>query len=349
MPDPIISAEALNSFLTHAYEALGLPAGDAAKCAAQTVDAELRGVGSHGCVRFGVFVDRLRKGTANPRPNITTVTDLPAFSLLDGDLGMSAVVASRTMEVAIEKAETAGIGAAAIRRSSHTGHIGYLAAMALQKGMIGIVISGATANLAPWGGHERLLGNSPIAFAIPSSQEFPIIFDMATSKVARGYVLLAAKAGESIPEGWALDPEGQPTTDAALGAKGTMLPLGDYKGYGLALMFSFLTSALSGNGFDADQPDWLEANKPFALPMLAIAIDPERCLGGDYQAVVDETVRQVKGSRLAPGFDEIRIPGEGAHRRFRYALANGITLKPALLDDLNRIAGELGVPPLSSA
>jgi LDH2 family malate/lactate/ureidoglycolate dehydrogenase len=300
-------------------------------------------------VRFGVFAERLRRGTANPRPNITTVTDLPAFSLLDGDLGMSAVVASRAMEVAMEKAEASGIGAAAIRRSSHTGHIGYLAAMALQKGMIGIVISGATGNLAPWGGAERLLGNSPIAFAIPSSQEFPIIFDMATSKVAKGYVLLAAKSGEPIPEGWALDPEGQPTTDAALGAKGTMLPLGDYKGYGLALMFSFITSALSGNGFDAEQPEWTETDKQFALPMLAIAIDPERCLGGDYQAAVDETVREIKSSRLAPGFDEIRIPGEGAHRRYRDALAGGINLKPALIEDLNRIANELGVRPLSNA
>jgi LDH2 family malate/lactate/ureidoglycolate dehydrogenase len=110
-------------------------------------------------------------------------------------------------------------------------------------------------------------------------------------------------------------------------------------------MFSFLTSALSGNGFEADQPDWLDEERPFALPLLAIAIDPVRCLGGDYQAAVDETVRRVKASPLAPGFDEIRIPGEGSHRRYTAFLENGIPLKEALFGDLCRIAGELGIDP----
>jgi LDH2 family malate/lactate/ureidoglycolate dehydrogenase len=349
MSDRIIQAEDLNIFISSAYTSLGLPPEDAKKCALQTVDAELRGVGSHGCVRFGVFVDRLRKGTVNPKPTIKTITDLPAFTLLDGDLGMSAVVASKAMEVAMDKASTAGFSATALRRSSHTGHIGYFAAMALQRGMIGIIISGAAGNLAPWGGTERMIGNNPIAFAIPSGQEYPIIFDMATSKVARGYVLLAAKAGEPIPEGWALDPDGNPTTDASLGAKGTMLPLGDYKGYGLALMFSFLTSALSGSGFEADQPDWLDTDGEFALSMLAIAIDPDRCLGGDYQSVVDQTLRRVKASRLAPGFDEIRIPGEGSHRKYIQSLKEGIRLKGPVFDELNRIAAEVNVVPLQSS
>ena len=349
MADITVGADALHAFLTRAYEGLGLPREDAIRCAAQMVDAELRGVASHGCVRFPVFADRLRRGTANPRPSVRTITDLPAYSLLDGDLGMSAVVGSRAMEVAMRKAAAAGIGACALRRSSHTGHVGYLAALALQKEMIGIVISGAAGNLAPWGGADRLIGNNPVAFAVPSNQEFPIIFDMATSKVARGYVLLAARAGEPIPEGWALDPEGNPTTDAALGSKGTMLPLGGYKGYGLALMFSFLTAALSGNGFDAEQPDWLDADHTFALPLLAIAIDPGRCLGGDYQAAVDDAVRQVKASRLAPGFDEIRIPGEGAHRRYAAALESGVAIKEAVFGDLNRIAAEVDATPLAAS
>ncbi len=346
MPDVKVDAKALGAYLARVYRALGLPGEDAAACAAQIVDAELRGVSSHGCVRFGIFVERLRNGTANPRPRVRTITDLPAFSLLDGDYGMSAVVARRAMEVAIEKAQAGGIGAATIRKSSHTGHVGYFAAMALEHGMIGMVVSGAVGNLAPWGGSERMIGNNPVAFAIPSNQEYPILFDIATSKVARGYVLLAAKAGEPIPEGWALDPQGNPTTDAALAAKGTMLPLGDYKGYGLALMFTFLTGALAGNGFDADQPDWTEHDKPFGLPMFAMAIDPDRCLGGDYRVAVDEAVTRIKASALAPGFDEIRIPGEGAHRRYRAALAEGIALKDALLRDLDRIAEETGVAPL---
>lgn len=346
MPDVRVGAKALQDHLARVYRAVGLPEADAQMCAAQIVDAELRGVRSHGCVRFGVFVERLRNGTANPRPRVRTITDLPAFSLLDGDYGMSAVVGRRAAEVAIDKAKACGIGAAAIRNSSHTGHIGYFAAMALEHGMIGVVISGAVGNLAPWGGSERMIGNNPVAFAIPSSQEYPILFDIATSRVARGYVLLAAKAGEPIPEGWALDPAGNPTTDAALAARGTMLPLADYKGYGLALMFTFLTGALSGNGFDADRPDWLDKEAPFGLPMLIMAIDPDRCLGGDYKAAVDEAVARIKASGLAPGFDEIRIPGEGAHRRYRAALSEGLALKEALAQELDRIAAEAGAAPL---
>ena len=347
MTDVRVDAEELLRYLSRVYEALGLSAPDAGACAAQLVDAELRGVSSHGCVRFGVFVERLRNGTANPRPRVRTITDLPAFRLLDGDYGMSAVVARRAMRAAIEKAEAGGVGAAAIRRSSHTGHIGYFAAMALERGMIGVVISGAVGNLAPWGGAERMIGNNPVAFAIPSGQEYPVLFDIATSRVARGYVLLAAKAGEPIPEGWALDPSGSPTTDAALAARGTMLPLAEHKGYGLALMFTFLTGALSGNGFDADQPDWLEKEEPLGLPMFALAIDPDRCLGGDYRAAVDAAIARIKASGLAPGFDEIRIPGEGAHRRYRAALAGGVPLKEALVQDLDRIAEEVGAQPLA--
>ena len=346
MAEVAVSAEALHGYLCGLYEALGLPPEDAKLCAAQTVDAELRGVRSHGCVRVGVFAERLRRGTVNPRPRLRTVTDLPAFSLLDGDWGMSAVVGRRAMEIAIEKAAAGGVGAAAIRRSSHTGHIGYFAAMALRRGMIGMVISGAVGNLAPWGGAERMIGNNPVAFAVPSSQEYPIIFDIATSKVARGYVLLAAKAGEPIPEGWALDPEGNPTTDASLAARGAMLPFGDYKGYGLALMFSFMTGALTGSGFDADQPDWLDLDRPFALPMFCLAIDPDRCLGGDYRPAVDEAVRRIKGSRLAPGFDEIRIPGEGAHRKYLRALREGIPIREALVRELNQVAAQAGAAPL---
>ncbi|MDA1001066.1 MAG: Ldh family oxidoreductase [bacterium] len=348
MPDAIVAAEVLHDFLRRAYAALGLPEADAEKCASQMLDAELRGVKSHGCVRFGVFAERLRKGTVNPRPEVKTLSDLPGYALLDGDMGMSAVVARQAVEAAMDKAAKNGIGAAGIRRTSHTGHIGYFAAMMLQQNMIGIIISGAAANLAPWGGRGRMLGNSPIAFAIPSRQEFPIIFDMATSKVARGYVLLAAKAGEDIPEGWALDPEGNPTTDAALAAKGTMLPLGDHKGYGLSLMFSFLTAALTGNGFDADQPDWVDADQPFSLPLLAIAIDPTQSLGENYKGAVDETVRRLKASERAGGFDEIRIPGEASHRRYKESLARGVALKGPLFEELARIASELGIAPLPS-
>ncbi|MGH7893020.1 MAG: Ldh family oxidoreductase, partial [Candidatus Binatia bacterium] len=289
----------------------------------------------------------LRQGTVNARPTVATVVDLPGYALLDADRGMSAVVGRQAMDIATAKAATNGIGAVGVRRVSHTGHVGYFAAMALAQGMIGIATSSATANLAPWGGAERLIGNNPIGFAIPSPENFPIVFDMATSTVARGRVLLAARTGDPIPEGWALDEHGRPTTDAAAAVSGTMRPLGDYKGYGLALMLGLLTNALTGNAPEAEQPDWLETARDFTLSMLLVAIDPARCLGGGYETAVHAVVTRIKASRPAPGMGAVRIPGEAAHRRAREARAHGIALAPALARELDEVAASLGVPGLS--
>src|SRR5262249_31453466 len=161
----------LHAFLASVFEAAGLVSDDAAACATQTVDAELRGIASHGCVRVPTFVERLRAGTINPAPRVTTVVELPGWVLLDGDRGMSAVVGRRAVDVALDKAAANGVGAAGVRRVSHTGHVGWFAAMALARGMIGVVASSATPNLAPSGGAERLVGNNPIAFAIPTDEE----------------------------------------------------------------------------------------------------------------------------------------------------------------------------------
>jgi LDH2 family malate/lactate/ureidoglycolate dehydrogenase len=344
-----VDAIRLAEFLTDVYAAAGLPASDAASCAAQTVDAELRGVASHGCVRVAVFVERLRRGTINPAPDVRIVRELAGYALLDGDRGMSAVGGRRAIECAMAKASANGIGAAGVRRVSHTGHVGWFAAMALERRMIGIVASSAAANLAPWGGAERLLGNNPIAFAIPSDETYSLVFDMATSKVARGYVLLAAKTGDAIPEGWALDADGRPTTDARRAVAGTMLPLGEHKGAGLALVLGLLTDALTGNGSEGEQRDWLATERDFQLSMLCIAIDPRAALGPEFASVVSGVVGRLKASRLADGFDEVRIPGEASARRAREASVHGVTLAPALVRELDALAASLGVRPLGVA
>ncbi|MED5580395.1 MAG: Ldh family oxidoreductase [Nitrospinota bacterium] len=348
MPSSFFKYKSLFTFIENVFTALGVSQSNSKKCAAQTLDAELRGVTSHGCVRLISFAERLKKKTANPKPKIKTIVDLPSYSLLDGDHGLSAIVGERTMKTAFKKAKDSGFGAAAVRNSLHTGHVGYFAAMALKKNMIGIVISGAVGNLAPWGGSERLIGNNPIAFAIPSNQKFPIIFDIATSRVARGYVMLAAKAGEKIPKGWALDKLGKSTTNPNEALKGTMVPLGGHKGYGLALMFSFLTATLSGNTFDGDRPDWLETDEICSLPMLCIAIDPRQCLGKEYESRVDAVVEKIKKSSLAPGYDQILIPGEGSNKKYVENLKNGLQLNKKLVLEMNELALELGIKKLDS-
>ncbi|MDP7504677.1 MAG: Ldh family oxidoreductase, partial [Nitrospinota bacterium] len=268
---------------------------------------------------------------------------------VDARSGFAYPAISAAIEGLAECAPETGIAAASVTNSHHFGIGGYHAERLADRGLVGLVFGNSPKAVAPWAGRGALYGTNPIAFAAPREHQPALVIDLSLSVAARGKIMVAAARGEPIPEGWALDPEGNPTTDAALGSKGTMLPLGGYKGYGLALMFSFLTAALSGNGFDAEQPDWLDADHTFALPLLAIAIDPGRCLGGDYQAAVDDAVCQVKASRLAPGFDEIRIPGEGAHRRYAAALESGVAIKEAVFGDLNRIAAEVDATPLAAS
>jgi LDH2 family malate/lactate/ureidoglycolate dehydrogenase len=159
-------------------------------------------------------------------------------------------------------------------------------------------------------------------------------------------VLLAATTGDAIPEGWALDVDGRPTTDARRAVAGTMLPLGEHKGAGLALVLELLTDALTGNGPDVARRDWLATDRDFLLSMLCIAIDPRACLGAEFAAIVSGVVGRLKASRLADGFDEIRIPGEASARRAREATVGGIALAPALVAELDAIAASLGVGPL---
>ena len=316
MPSNIFKYKTLFAFVESVFTSLGVSRLNSKKCAAQTLDAELRGVTSHGFVRLNSFVERLKKKTANPKPKIKSITNLPSYSLLDGDNGLSAIVGEKTMSTAINKAKSAGFGAAAVRNSLHTGHIGYFAAMALKKNMIGIVISGSVGNLAPWGGSKR------------------------------GYGMLAAKTGEEIPKGWALDKSGKSTTNPIEALKGTMVPLGDHKGYGLALMFSFLTATLSGNTFDGDQPDWLDTDKICSLPMLCIAIDPRQCLGKEYKSKVDTIIEKIKHSNLAPGYEQILIPGENSNRKYEKNLKTGLLLNTKLVQEMNDLAKELGIKKL---
>jgi LDH2 family malate/lactate/ureidoglycolate dehydrogenase len=339
-----VDVDALEAFLARLYVAAGLPPADAAACAAQTVDAEARGVASHGCVRTRVFVERLRRGTVNPTPAVRTVVDLPGYALLDGDRGMAAVAGRHAVEIATAKAAANGIGAAGVRRVSHTGHVGWFASMALAERMIGIVASSAAANMAPAGGAERLVGNGPIAFAIPSA-DAPVVFDMATSRVARGWIMVAEKSGTAVPEGWALDADGAPTTDARRALDGTLLPMGDHKGFGLALAIGLLTNALTGNAPETEQGDWLATDREFLLSMLVVAIDPVRCLGGDFEAASAAIVDRLKASRLAPGANEIRIPGERSARAALAARTGGIALDGAVVGELDRLAVDLGVAP----
>src|SRR5262249_34990981 len=225
---------------------VGLPAADAAKVAELMTEADLTGADAHGVFRLPQYVRRLRAGGINPKPDIRVEKTAAATALVDGDNGMGHLVMARAAETAIALAREAGMGWVGARRSNHAGAAGVYAAMPLQHGMVGIYSVVASANhMPPWGGVETLLGTNPIAVAIPAGEEAPVVLDIATTVVSYGTVKNYRLQGRPMPEGWMVSREdGGPLTDPAKSEHGLLLPIGGYKGSGLALVLRLLPGTL---------------------------------------------------------------------------------------------------------
>ena len=229
-----LQAAALTAFIKRAFEAAGLPAGDADILAGLMVEADLRGSDTHGVIRLPLYLRRLKAGGVNPRPNIRIVREKPATALVDGDNGMGHLVMRFAAMTAIEKARQAGVGWVGARMSNHAGPAALYAMMPLAHDMIGLYLAvGSNNHLPPWGSTENLLGTNPIAIAIPAEEEPPIVLDMAPTVAAFGKVRLKMQRGEEMPVGWMIDRNGKPLTDPKHAEEGLLLPIGDYKGYGL--------------------------------------------------------------------------------------------------------------------
>src|SRR5450756_2716469 len=230
----VVLADPLREYATQVFMKYGMPRDEAAIVADHLVEADLRGVYSHGVLRIEPYTARLKAGAMNPRPKITILRETPGTALVDGDDGSGQVVGVRAMEIAIRKAKEVGVGYVGVRHSNHFGTCAYYAQMAVAHDMIGFAATpGGTNIMAPWGGITPLLGNNPFGVAIPAGKEFPVVLDMAQSVVARGKIAHAVKTGSPIPPTWALNRHGEPTTDAKEGYAGLVQPVGGYKGYGM--------------------------------------------------------------------------------------------------------------------
>lgn len=337
--------------LRFAHEALmrvGMPQKDAALVAESLVQANLRGVDSHGVGRlFPMYIQKLQSGQVNPRPRLRLIHNRGATALLHGDDGMGQVVAAHAMDLAIQKANTAGIAAVGVRRSSHCGAAAYFAMRALSRGMIGIAMTSGTSNaMAPWGGTTPLLSNNPMAIAIPCRTCFPIVLDMAMSVAARGKIFLAANAGTPIPPDWALTADGEPTTDAAEAVKGLLRPVGDYKGSGLALVIGVLTAVLTGGAFGREILGFYEnLQEPHNTGHLMLAIRIAHFMPlSAFRTRMDEVVHELKASKLARGATEILLPGEPEFLTARRRTREGIPIPDRLAAELDALAVSLDIP-----
>ena len=340
----------LEEFTAAAMMALGLPSEDAAAVATLMVEADMQGSDGHGVIRLAPYAKRILAGGINLKPNIKVVQERTAMALVDGDNGMGHLVMKKATELAIHKARTAGIAWVGSRLSNHAGPASLYARMALQHDMIGLYFAVGNANhLPPWGGLDMLLSTNPIAAAIPTLNEVPVVLDMATTVAAYGKVKAKAQRGEMMPEGWMIDRQGKPLLDPTKSEEGFLLPIGGYKGYGLSLIVGILAGTLNGAAMGRQVIDF---NKDFSTTTntgQAIAIIDPSAFGDitEFKQNVDTLVRELRGSERMPGVDRIWLPGEQSHEKRLSNEAHGIVLAPSLMKQLNDLATQLNITPLN--
>jgi LDH2 family malate/lactate/ureidoglycolate dehydrogenase len=329
------------------FAGYGLPAKDAARVAECLLEADLRGLASHGVSRIPIYTRRLRLKLVNPKPNLKLTPLAPAAAHLDGDNGMGFVVATRAMAEAIERARACGIGMVMAMNSNHFGMAASYLLQALDADMAAIVFTNASPAMPIWGGRTAFLGTSPLAMAVPG-KKVPLVLDMAASVAARGKIRRAAQRKETIPPGWALDPEGRPTIDARAAYEGIVLPLGGPKGSGLSLLMEALAGVMSGAAFGGGVKDqYKDFEAPQNVGHLFIAMRPELFIGQEaYEARMKELVARAKASPLAEGFDEILMPGEGEERRAERGRREGLEFSAADIAMLREEAAGVGVSSL---
>jgi LDH2 family malate/lactate/ureidoglycolate dehydrogenase len=350
MSEPVrVDLARLRYFIASAFEAVGMPAADARIVGTLMAEADLQGSDGHGVIRLPQYVKRIRAGGVNLRPNIQVIRERAGMALIHGDNAMGHLVMKRAAELAIQKARDAGVAWVGAQWSNHAGPASLYAKMPLAHDMIGLYFAVGNANhLPPWGGLDMLLSTNPIAAAIPAAEEPPIVLDMATTVAAYGKVKAKAQRGEPMPEGWMIDREGKPLTDPKRANEGVLLPIGGYKGYGLALVVGLIAGTLNRAAMGKDVIDFnADAASPTNTGQAIVAIDPS-AFGdiGEFKKAVDTVIRDLHASERIPGVDRIRVPGERSHELAVQQRASGIAIAAALMQTLDRLAEELEIAPL---
>jgi len=342
-----INHEKLTRFVQAAFEKLGVPAADAQIAAETLVAADLRGVDTHGVIRFSPhawYVKWLSDGSMTAKPNIQVISETPSTALLDGDRGMGMVIGHRAMELAIEKAKQCGIGMVGVRNSHHYGMSAQYAMQALAHDMIGIAMTNASRQVVPTFGREARFGTNPMCFAVPADKELPFVLDMATTTAAAGKLELAARLEKSIPTGWALDEKAEPTHDPRVAQKARrLLPLGgsrdngSHKGYGLAILVEILCGVLTGTltALNADQD-------PRGHFFGAIRVDAFRPVT-EFKRDMDRLIRELKSTPPIQGQNRVYVAGEIEFETAEERAERGVPLLPSVLKGLREVSEQLGM------
>lgn len=340
------SPEKLQDFCQALLSAVGVPEGEAKIVSSVLVDTSLDGIDTHGISRLPIYLSRLQNGRINSKPSIKIERD-GAIACINGDNGLGQLVAVRAMELGIELAKEHGISFVTVNNSNHFGAASTYCKMAAKAQMIGQAYTNAPSAIPPWGGKKPYFGTNPISYGFPLADE-SVVIDMSSSIVARGNIILAAKEGRSIPEGWAIDKDGNPTTDANAAIEGSVLPVGGPKGYALALAVEVMSGILSGSAYGSHVGFiYDDGSEPANVGHSFIVIDIKRLMPvEEYEQRMDNMIHEIKGIPLANGVKSIRIPGEKRQSIACERTTQGIPIDEGLLNELNKIAEKIGVNPL---
>ncbi|PYM89719.1 MAG: lactate dehydrogenase [Candidatus Rokuibacteriota bacterium] len=343
----IATADALTGFTREVFVSAGMSDGHAAIVADVLVWASLRGVDSHGVARIPMYVRLIDDGDMNLTPSITVRTETVASVFFDADRAAGPIAMTTATHAAVRKARDAGIGMALVRATTHTAALGYYTLMAAHEGMAAISVSASTPFMAYHGTRVAGVSTNPISIAVPGGERGPVVLDMSTGVVARGRLVQASKAGQPIPAGWALDRNGNPTTDPREAL--VLLPQGGPKGSGLSLMIELITSLVASNPIIAEALEGTDEGGRHRQNGLVLAIDLRRY--GDplaFRAQVDRLIAALKALPLAPGVVEVLVPGERGGRTYGERSAGGVPVPPGIMEELRVVADRFRVPMFRS-
>ena len=347
---PNFTQEQLQKITTDIFEAGGVRSDEAPIVAELLVASNLAGHDSHGVIRIPQYIGFIESGLIQPGSPMEIERESPSHALINGNWGFGHVIAQKAMTLAIEKAKSSTVSAISIYNCNHIGRIGSYAMLAAETGMIGITMvnaGGAALYVAPFGGRDGRLATNPIAIASPTRNGYPMLLDITSSVVAQGKIRVALNRGDSVPLGWLINSEGEPTQnpqDLMASPPGALLPLGGivgHKGYALGLMIDILGGALSGAGCSGSENTRLQNG------VLMIALDIAKFTPLDeFYEHIDGLVAHVKASPTAPGFDEILVPGEIEARQTERRLSEGIPIDDETWRQIQETAAEVGIPEL---
>jgi LDH2 family malate/lactate/ureidoglycolate dehydrogenase len=340
-----VDPRALRGLMRDLLVSAGCPGGAAADTTDVLIEADLRGYPFEGCMHLAPLLRDLRKGRVKATAQPRILEERPGSALVDGDGGASPVGGLFAAAVAVRKAQTSGCCAVGVVNTDPLYMLGYVVDRIAQAGLVGIAMSAGRPRVHPPGGIDPILGTNPVAIALPTESDTPLVVDFATSSLAFGAVGLARRRGERLPAGAAIGPDGQPTNDPAVATEGALSAFGGHKGFALALCVGLLAGPLVGAAVGEALGRPAQRGRRTNRGALLLAEDPAS-FGepAEFRRAVSAHLREIKGSRRSPGVTEIRIPGDRSRTTRRQRLRDGVPIDPSVLHELETLAREWGVP-----